>query len=46
MKQERPQLVGLNVHPTHYVIRVRKGFRAEEVVGEGRVEDGGDMRGS
>ena len=31
-------------HPT--VIKVREGLRAGEVVGEGRVEEGGGVRGS
>ena len=48
MKQESPQIVWLSVHPTHYrtVIKVRKELRVGEVVGEGRVEEGGGMRGS
>ena len=33
MKQERPQLVWLYVHPTHYLVNVRAGLRAEEVAG-------------
>ena len=41
MKQERPQLVWLSVHPTYLL-----GVRAGEVVGEGRVEEGGGVRGS
>jgi hypothetical protein len=30
----------------HTLIRVREGLRAGEVVGEGRVEEGGGVRGS
>ena len=49
MKQQRPpQLVWLSVYPDipHTLIRVREGLRAGEVVGEGRVEEGGGVRGS
>ena len=30
----------------HTLVKVREGLRAGEVVGEGRVEEGGGMRGS
>jgi hypothetical protein len=46
MKQERPQLVWLSVHSPHIRIRVREGLRTGEVVGEGRVEERGGVRGS
>jgi hypothetical protein len=32
--------------PTHTLIRVREGLRAGEMVEEGRVEEGGGVRGS
>jgi hypothetical protein len=32
--------------PPPTLIRVREGLRAVEVVGEGRVEEGGGVRGS
>ena len=32
--------------PPHKLIRVRERLRAGEMVGEGRVEEGGGMRGS
>ena len=32
--------------PPHTLIRVREGLRAGEVVGEGKVEEGGGVRGS